>query len=296
MKPILQWAGGKRNLLDTIKSRFPLCYENFHEPMIGGGAVFFEIEPDSGSINDYNTRLVNVYKQARDNPEELIETLDNMKPPVSEPDPSKEFSENKRKGSEIDNYYYQQRELFNRRPNGEKFDEIEEAARFIYLNRTCYNALYRENQSGEFNVPIGSDDNPDWNPRERIKKASKVLEGIDIYNKDFEYILEEAETNDFVYLDPPYKPLSSTEDFTEYTKKGFDKEDQSRLLDLCSKLTEKNIYVMISNSGIMFDKYNSHGMFVSTVKSPRPINSDPDKRGEVEEILATNYQLQSYLK
>lgn len=286
--PVLKWAGGKRQLLDELYARFPAEFNHYHEPMFGGGALFFELEPEDGSINDTNPRLVNFYEQVRDHPGELIYLLESFADPECEPDPERNFTDTNRKGKEVKNYYYQQRELFNRRPNDEPFDELEEAALLLYLNRTCYNGLYRENQSGEFNVPIGRYSNPDWIRKNEIRAASAVLEDTEIFNRDFEYIREHAEEGDLVYFDPPYEPMSPTAYFTDYSAEGFGKKDQERLLELAQELDENGVHVILSNSGVMFEMYDDAGFYVETEGATRAINSDAANRDKVDEIIATN--------
>lgn len=288
VSPILKWAGGKRQLLDELYQRFPESYHHFHEPFFGGGALFFDIEPDDGSVNDANSRLVNFYEQVRDQPDELIEKCREFQHPEDDPDPEREFSETNRKGREIDEYYYQQRELFNSRPHGEEFDELEEAALLLYLNRTCYNGLYRENSSGGFNVPIGRYSNPDWVREDEIRQATRVLEDTTIFNGDFEYILDKAEAGDLVYFDPPYEPMSPTASFNDYSAEGFGLEDQKRLLEIAQKLDEQDVHVILSNSGVMFEMYDDAGFHVDVEGATRAINSDADNRDEVDEIIATN--------
>ncbi|WP_424008076.1 DNA adenine methylase [Haloferax denitrificans] len=288
VSPILKWAGGKRQLLDELKSRFPRSYSHFHEPCFGGGALFFDLEPQNGSINDTNSRLVNFYKQVRDRPDELIEFSRTFEHPESQPDPKRSFSETNRKGKDIDNYYYQQRELFNNRPYGDEYDELEEAALLLYLNRTCYNGLYRENSSGGFNVPIGRYSDPDWVREKEIRQASRVLQNTDIYNSDFEYVRDQVEKGDLVYFDPPYEPMSPTAYFTDYSADGFDQEDQQRLVDLAKELDQRGVNVILSNSGVMYDKYDEAGLYVEIEGATRAINSDADNRDEVDEIIATN--------
>jgi DNA adenine methylase len=288
VSPILKWAGGKRQLLDELYSRFPDSYEHFHEPFFGGGALFFDLEPENGTINDTNSRLINFYKQVRDNPEELINLLRSFDDPESDPDPDRRFSDSNRKGKEIKNYYYQQRELFNNRPYGDEYDELEEAALLLYLNRTCYNGLYRENSSGGFNVPIGRYSNPDWVRAEEIRKASRVLENTEIQNTGFEYITEVAEEGDLVYFDPPYEPMSPTAYFTDYSAEGFGKADQERLRNVAQKLDESGVNVILSNSGVMYEMYDEAGFYVEVEGATRAINSDADNRDEVDEIIATN--------
>jgi DNA adenine methylase len=288
VSPILKWAGGKRQLLDELYQRFPESYQEFHEPFFGGGALFFDIEPDGGTINDTNPRLVNFYKQVKKRPDKLIKKCRDFQHPEDDPDPERDFAETNRKGREIDEYYYQQRELFNRRPHGEGFDKLEEAALLLYLNRTCYNGLYRENSSGGFNVPIGRYTNPDWVREEEIQQASRVLENTRILNNDFEYILNKAESGDLVYFDPPYEPMSSTAYFTDYSAEGFGQEDQKRLLETAQELDERGVQVILSNSGVMFEMYDEAGFHVEVEGATRAINSDADNRDEVDEIIATN--------
>lgn len=285
---IIKWAGGKRQILDDITSHFPKKYNNYHEPMIGGGAVFFSLEPKSGTINDINARLINFYKKVRDCPKQLIELCKTFKHPESEPDPKRKFHNTNRKGKKIKNFYYQQREIFNCRPNNDEFNPLEEAALFLYLNRTCYNGLYRENLSGEFNVPIGRYKNPNWVREKQIKMASLVLDKVKICNKNFDYILNYAKSGDLVYFDPPYVPMSITANFTDYHAKGFNSQDQETLMKVAQKLDAKNVYVLISNSGVMCDFYKNKGFQVDIIEAKRSINSDPDNRGEVDEILASN--------
>jgi len=286
--PILKWAGGKGQLLKELYDRFPETYLCYHEPFIGGGALFFDLEPDGGTINDTNTRLINFYRHVRDQPGALIERCRQFNHPESDPDETRDYAETDRRTKEISNYYYQQRALFNRRPYGEEFDELEEAALLLYLNRTCYNGLYRENSDGGFNVPIGRYSDPDWVRAEKIRAASDVLAKVEIHNDDFEYILEVAESDDLVYFDPPYEPMSATAEFTEYSAEGFDRDDQERLLDVVRKLDEMGVFVILSNSGIMYEMYDDAGFYVETEGATRAINSDATSRGEVDEIIATN--------
>jgi len=286
--PILKWAGGKRQLLDELYARFPKSYAHFHEPFFGGGALFFDLEPDNGSINDTNPRLINFYRQVRDRPEELITRLRSFDDPESDPESNLQFAESNRKGKVIKNYYYQQRERFNNRPYGDDFDELEEAALLLYLNRTCYNGLYRENSTGGFNVPIGRYSNPNWVRAEEIRTASGVLNNIEIHNTDFGYVSDEVEEGDLVYFDPPYEPMSPTASFNDYSKEGFGKEDQERLLELAQELDRRGVNVILSNSGVMYEMYNEAGFYVEKEGATRAINSDASNRDEVDEIVATN--------
>ena len=287
-EPILKWAGGKRQLLDELYARFPAEYDRYHEPFVGGGALFFDLEPPDATINDANPRLVNFYEQVRDRPERLIERLESFDDPESDPDPSLPFAEETARGREVDCYYYQQRARFNRRPYEGAFDPLEEAALLLYLNRTCYNGLYRENADGGFNVPIGRYANPDWVQRDRIRRGSEVLANATIRNEDFDYVLDAAELGDLVYFDPPYEPMSPTANFNEYSAEGFGRDDQRRLLDVAAALDDAGVAVVLSNSGVMYDRYADAGFFVEREEATRAINSDADGRDEVDEIVATN--------
>jgi DNA adenine methylase len=286
--PILKWAGGKRQLLDELQQRFPEGYDisenTYHEPFFGSGALFFELEPSRATINDLNTRLHNFYIQVRNRPNSLIETCRQFEDPTSDPDPEKPHSDE-------ENYYYQHRKLFNRRPRGEDVDPLEEAALLLYLNRTCFNGLYRENKTGEFNVPIGDYNDPDWVRAEEIRNASEVLTELpekNIHNENFDYVLEVADAGDLVYFDPPYEPMSPTAEFAEYSAGGFDREDQESLLEVAQELDENGVHVILSNSGVMYDFYDEACFYVETEGATRAINSDGDNRGTVDEIIATN--------
>lgn len=293
-KPILKWAGGKRQILSEIRGCLPPERDcnRYHEPFFGGGALFFNTapHPEGGTINDINKRLMNFYRQVKENPDQLIELLKSFEPPTAEPDPDREFSEVDRDGDEMRNYYYQQRELFNRRPNSEDYDPIEEAALLMYLNRTCYNGLYRENQDGEFNVPIRrGKGTPDWVQSARINEAHRLLQPVDLYSKDFEYVENQVEPNDLIYFDPPYKPVSATSSFVEYSAEGFGQEEQKRLARLAERLYDVyDCHIVISNSPPMQELYKDiEGFQVHEVGATRMINSDGDNRGEVGEIIVT---------
>jgi DNA adenine methylase len=271
-EPILKWVGGKRQLLQELQSRFPISYDDYHEPFIGGGAVFFKLEPSEGSINDLNRRLITLYEIIRDYPEELIE-------------------EN-RQHEYVEEYYYDARNRFNELHKLEERSvdlRIEEASLMLYLNRTGYNGLYRVNNSDEFNVPFGRHKNPDFVRERQIRAASDVLDDIEVYNRDFNYILERAGEGDLVYFDPPYEPVSKTADFNQYQADGFDKDDQKRLRDLAVELDQEGVYVVISNSPPVGDIYEELTEFdIDIVDAVRMVNSDADNRDEVAEIIITN--------
>ena len=293
-RPVLKWAGGKRQLLDELYARFPAAFDRYHEPFLGGGAAFFDLDPATATVNDRNPRLVNCYEQVRDRPAALVERLRGFADPESEPNPSQAFAETGWSGDPVESYYYQQRARFNRRPYADEAwpvgadDRLEEAALLIYLNRTCYNGLYRENSDGGFNVPVGQYADPDWVVADRIRAASRVLAGADLRNADFETVLDAAEAGDLVYLDPPYEPMSATANFAEYSAAGFGREDQERLLAAACDLDARGVHVVVSNSGVTYDRYDAAGFAVDRVAATRSINSDETSRGEVDEVIATN--------
>lgn len=272
VKPILKWAGGKRQLLTEITAHFPEDYSRFHEPFFGGGAVFFHLEPTNGSINDINDRLTTFYEVVREYPDRLI-------------------SENETHRLS-DEYYYDARDEFNKLHTVEEQsieEHIREASLLLYLNRTCFNGLYRENQSGEFNVPIGGYADPDWVQEERIQAVHEALQESTIHNEDFEYVRKEAKSGDLVYFDPPYQPVSTTANFNEYHAEGFDKDDQRRLRDLTIDLSDQGVSVVLSNSPPVAQLYEPYSEFdVSVVGATRAINSDGNNRGKVAEIIITN--------
>ena len=275
--PILKWAGGKRKLIPDILRLFPRDYRNrvYHEPFVGGGAVFFKIKPAKGSINDVNPRLINFYKVVRDKPEELISL-------------AKTYNHDEEE-------FYQRRNQFNQ-PG---LSDVEDASLLLYLNKTAYNGLYRVNSKGGFNVPFGSYKNPKIVPENRIRLASKILDATDILCTDFTYILDVSQEGDLCYFDPPYLPVSETADFTSYSKDGFSYKDQIRLRDTCVELDEKGILFVLSNSYVpsLVEKYTEIENFkLHTVKASRAINSVASKRGLVDEILVTNIPNSSTLE
>lgn len=272
VQPVLKWAGGKRQILPQIKGVFPVEeeYNNYIEPFVGGGAVFFDLEPEAGVINDLNTRLMNFYRVVREQPEELIEHAE-------EHDGSEE-------------YYYDARDRFNEIGAKAEIakDNVEEASLLLYLNRTCYNGLYRVNSKGEFNVPYGDNSDRSWIMPDRIRAVSDVLAGTTLRNEDFAKMDRHISANDLVYLDPPYKPVSDTS-FAEYQSDEFGQEQQKNLSQFAEAQHEKGAYVVISNSPPVAELYEDiDGFEVIYIGARRTINCNADGRGEVKEILVTN--------
>ena len=268
INPILKWVGGKRQLLADI---MPLINKNcstYVEPFVGGGGVFFELQPKKAIINDYNTELINVYETVRDFPEELIAILEGH---------NRENTEE---------YFYNLRAL-DRSQEYADMSSIQKAARIIYLNKTCYNGLYRVNSAGQFNSPYGKYKNPNIVNATTIRAMSKYLKNpkIKIKQGDYREALKGLRKGAFVYLDPPYMPISSSSSFTGYTEKGFSYKQQVALKNECDKLKEKGISFLQSNSDCpeireLYKEYD-----IMTVQAKRSINSNANKRGEISEVL-----------
>ncbi|MBD3797712.1 MAG: DNA adenine methylase [Campylobacterales bacterium] len=268
-KPIIKWVGGKRQLIADLKRLMPKNYNRYFEPFIGGGALFFELKPKNAFINDYNPELTNLYTTIRDNPMELIEDL------------TKHKNESE--------YYYKTRALDRDKKVFSKLSNIQRASRFIYLNKTGFNGLYRVNSKGECNVPFGRYKNPKYCDSENIQACSELLKNTQINNGDFESVKEYVKEGDFVYFDPPYVPLNATSSFTGYTDQGFDEDMQFRLKELCDYINDVGAYFMLSNSSAEYVYKLYHGYTIHEVKATRNINSNASKRGKVTEVVVTNY-------
>ncbi|MBC6478349.1 MAG: DNA adenine methylase [Hormoscilla sp. GM7CHS1pb] len=263
-RPFLKWAGGKHRLIRQYKDYFPE-FKNYYEPFLGGGAVFFHLRPQSAVLTDINPDLINAYCCVRDKVESVILLLQEHQ---------------QQHGNE---YYYSMRSLT---PD----TEIERAARFIYLNRTCFNGLYRENSQGEFNVPIGKYKNPQICNPELLRSVSATLKNVKIEEKSFEHVLESANSSDdFVYFDPPYYPVSSTSYFTAYSRHSFIEDDQKKLSKIFAELAGRGVKVMMSNSDCSFIR-NLYSQFnIYEISAARAINSKIKKRGSIAEVLVTSY-------
>lgn len=273
-KSFLKWAGGKQQLLGNFERYFPRTFCNYYEPFLGSGAVYFHLWnnksiSDKAYLFDNNAELINTYRVVRDNVDKLIEILANHERLHSR------------------KYYYKIRALD--RNYIANLSDVEKAARTIYLNRTCYNGLYRVNSKGQFNVPIGSYKNPKVLHESTLRAAFAALQGVYLETRDYQTILDLAERGDFIYLDPPYNPISKTASFTSYTANGFREKDQRKLADVFTKLSEKGCLCMLSNSftPFMLDLYR--GFRIETVLAIRAINSDANGRGAINEIVVLNY-------
>lgn len=271
--PFLRWAGGKRQLMPEIRKMLPNGVANhpYYEPFIGGGALFFELLPKRAVINDYNEELINVYTVIRDNPSELIEDLKRHKNTAE--------------------YFYKIRAI-DRQPLFSNLTRIERASRIIYLNKTCYNGLYRVNNAGEFNSPFGRYKNPNIVNEPVIKAVSKYLNSsqIQISSCDYALILKDIPTDSFVYLDPPYHPISESSSFTGYVQGGWNEEDQLRLRDVCNRLRDNDIKFLLSNSASDFIREIYSDYNIHIVQAKRSVNSNSSRRGQVDEFLIRNYE------
>lgn len=272
LSPFLKWAGGKRQLLDKILDRMPTNYNNYYEPFIGGGALLFELQPDSAVINDINASLINTYRIIADRPHEFIST-------VMELD-SKMPKDGK-------TYYYSLRKRYNNKLVKEEYD-TELAALFVFLNKHCFNGLYRVNGKGLFNVPYNNSKRESIN-NESIIAVSEYLKNVKIMQGDFEKACTTAQKGDFVFFDSPYAPLNPTS-FESYTKEGFDLESHKRLADLFERLTDKGCYCMLTNHNteLINDLYGNKGYKMDVVRVKRMINSNASKRIG-EELIIYNY-------
>jgi len=271
MKPILKWAGGKGTLVRDIKLFLPEFSEDtyYHEPFFGGGALFFELEPKKGTINDINERLINFYRIVKKSPEKLIDAASEYQKYVNDKDA-----------------YYDLREEFN----SKKISKLNSAALFLYFNKTSYNGLYRENSSGQFNVPIGRYKNPVVVNKKRIRNASKLLKKIKIYCRDYEYVFNLAKEGDICYLDPPYYQENMNNKFTNYSKNGFTFEDHVRLKKLCEKLNDKGVFFILSNSNTkkIVDIFEEAQFDIGLVTKKWMISCNASSRKNVKEILVHN--------
>ena len=269
--PVVKWVGGKRQLLDQIVPLLPKKVTSYCEPFFGGGAVLFAIQPHKAIINDLNIDLITVYEVIKNHVDDLIISLQ------------------KHENSQY--YFYKIRDIDRDKEVYQNMSDIEKASRLIYLNKTCYNGLFRVNQAGEFNSPFGHYKNPNIVNEPVLRAVSKYFNHNEItfLSEDFSTTLDRLKKGTFVYLDPPYDPVSDTASFTGYNKGGFDKNEQIRLKNCCDHLTNKGIKFMLSNSATDFIKELYKDYEISIVKAKRAINVDANKRGEIDEVIIRNY-------
>jgi len=285
-KPFVKWAGGKGQLLEEIQRRLPEGLrtgeiDTYVEPFVGGGAVFFHLAQNYETIKqfylfDINEDLINCYNAIKNNVESLIAELNNLE---------RQFLRKDRSGRR--DFYYRVRQQFN---------SDRSPTKLISLNKTCYNGLYRVNRKGEFNVPFGDYKNPKICNEENLRAVSEVLTRADIICADFEQTERYIDSNSFVYLDPPYRPISSTAGFTSYSKDDFNEQDQLRLAEFCRRIDSKGAKFLLSNSDPKNEDSTDHffetkykGFKIERVMAIRPINCKSSGRGKISEILVTNY-------
>lgn len=266
--PIIKWVGGKRQLMFELLKNMPKSYNRYFEPFIGGGALFFELQPQNGYISDMNEELINLYSVVRDDVYELIDDLNKH---------------------EVSKEYFLKIRNLDRTEKYNSLSDVKKASRFIYLNRTCFNGMYRVNSQGQFNVPFGNYKNPRIVDAENLMNCSKLLKNTEICCADFSEILNKVQKGDFVYFDPPYVPLNETSSFTSYTKDGFDLDMQFKLREVCDALDSMGVMFMLSNSDtkLVNELYSSYE--IKKVFASRAINANPNGRGKITEVLVRNY-------
>ena len=272
-KPFVKWAGGKRQIINELKKYVPEDYDCYYEPFIGGGALFFELAPKKAVINDSNNELMNVYEVMCDEHKysKMCHLLNSYEVKNSE------------------EFYYELRNKDRDMKKFEKLNDYTRAARTIYLNKACFNGLYRVNSKGEFNVPYNKKNKVNTYDKENLLVVHMYLtmNDVTIMNTDFEEALKQAKKGDFVYIDPPYDQINSS--FTSYTLEGFDHNEQRRLAKVFKELSDRGVQVMLSNHNTdlireLYKDYNIH-----VIEAKRNINSNGKKRGKVEEVIITNY-------
>lgn len=275
-KPFVKWVGGKRQLLPEISKRVPKksSISTYYEPFLGGGAIFLSMQPKKAIVNDYNSELINAYKVIQNDVEGLINHL--------------KIHKNE------EEYFYHLREQ-DRESDYKNWSDIEKASRLIYLNKTCYNGLYRVNSQGYFNTPFGKYKNPNIVNEYVLRELHSYFNNssITFLNEDFEESLKYIRKGAFVYFDPPYASVSSTSNFTGYTAGGFGEDEQKRLRDLCDTLNSKGVKFMISNANVdlIQELYADRDYNIDIIGAKRSVNSVAKKRGEVEEVLIYNYKI-----
>lgn len=275
-KPFVKWAGGKRSIIDKLISLVPEDFKTYYEPFVGGGAMLYELQPKKAVINDYNTELMNVYECIKDE-----NKFANMCSEL-----------NKHETNHSEDYYYEIRDLDRDKKKFNKLADYKRAARTIYLNKACFNGLYRVNSKNEFNVPSGKKNkvNTYDGPNLGIIHCLLNFNDIKLLSTDFEECVKNAKKGDFIYFDPPYD--SDTTTFNSYTENGFGKEEQKRLAEVFKDLDKRGCYVMLSNYNTTLIKELYKDFNFNYVTAPRNIGASSKNRGKVEEVIITNYKNQ----
>jgi len=276
IKPFLKWAGGKRQLLSHIHGRMPKKFNRYYEPFIGGGAMLFDLKPKEATINDINPALINTYKQICTDSNEVMKYIDVLDIAIQKTDLDKD---------ERKKIYYEARNRFNEKIMGQEYD-AEMAALLLFINKHCFNGLYRCNSKGGFNVPYNGGKSNSYD-HDNLLAVADFLKVVDIHCTDFENICNQSKEGDFVFLDSPYAPINA-DSFVDYTKEGFSKEDHIRLADQFKKMSTRGVYCMLTNHNtqLIHDLYVGYNTQIVQVK--RLINRDSDHRVG-EEVIITNY-------
>lgn len=278
VKPFIKWVGGKGKLIPELKKYFPKKITRYFEPFVGGGAVFYEIVQNNNlefsGINDINQKLMTTYQQIKSKPNELISILEKLEKDY------KRKTEEERK-----DFFYAVREKYNK----DKLNDLDIATYLVYLNKTCFNGMYRENSKGGYNVPFGDQKNPTICDKENLLAASECLKNTKITNLSFEESIKDCRKGDFIYFDPPYYPINGTSKFTSYSKDNFDQNEQIKLRDVFKQLSDKGCLVMLSNSNTEFIKNLYKDFKINFIDAARSINSKGNGRGKIKEVVITNY-------
>lgn len=274
-KPFVKWAGGKRQILDKLIKYVPEDFNTYYEPFVGGGALFFELSPKNAVINDSNEELINVFRCIKDE-EKLTKMCNEL---------------NHHEANHSEEYYYKIRNIDRDKNKFNKLSDYKRAARTIYLNKACFNGLYRVNSKGEFNVPFGKKLKVNTYEGQNIGIIHAYLNfnNIKILSIDFEEAVKDAKEGDFIYFDPPYD--SDTYTFNSYTEDGFSKDEQIRLSNVFKNLSDRGCYVMLSNHNTVLINELYKDFYIHKITAKRNINSNGKKRGKVEEVIITNYEI-----
>lgn len=270
-RPFLKWAGGKRQLLPELEKYIPKSFDVYYEPFVGAGAMLFHLQPKRAVISDINSELINCYYVIRDSLCELLEDL--------------------HRHERTEKYYYRIRGIDRDEDAFKRLSDVQRASRVIFLNKTCYNGLFRVNSKGEFNVPFGRYRNPKIVDKPALEAVNRYLNTHDvvILNQDFEKVVQDARKGDFVYFDPPYDPVSDTAAFTGYDVNGFGREEQKRLKRVYDELTRDGVRCLLSNSATPFILALYQDYEIITVQVSRSINSVSSRRGKVDEVIVKNW-------
>lgn len=270
--PVLKWVGGKRQLLETFRPLLPKRITTYCEPFVGGGALLFSLQPNTAYINDINPELILVYTVIKENVDGLIAELEKFENSAEQ--------------------FYAVRDWDRDREYYESLSDVQKAARVLYLNKTCFNGLYRVNNAGEFNSPFGNYRNPNIVNAPVLRAVSAYFNSADIHMTTMDYadVLRNVPKGAFVYLDPPYDPVSETASFTGYSRGGFSRDDQIRLRECCDDLNARGIKFMLSNSATDFITEQYAAYNITIVQAKRAVNSVASKRGDVDEVVVRNYE------